>query len=108
MLNWNVGGVYLVAFAFQAVILVFAIYTLVFLKSVFVISQTRSYHHYSFQEKTMEESGAQCHNNIIHSIWALLIFAKIQNTFHIITGFLGPESLIFVKNAILSLWEQLI
>ena len=88
MLSWNVGGVYLVAFAFQAVILVFAIYTLVFLKSVFVISQTRSYYHFSFQEKTMEESGAKCQNNIIHSIWTLLIFVKIKKSFHIIMGFL--------------------
>ena len=33
-MGWNVGGVYLVACALQAVILVFASYTLIFLKLV--------------------------------------------------------------------------
>ena len=34
-MSWNVGAVYLVASAFQALIIVCAIYTLIFLKSVF-------------------------------------------------------------------------
>ena len=33
-MSWNVGAVYLVASAFQALIIVCAIYTLIFLKSV--------------------------------------------------------------------------
>ena len=36
MLGWNVGGVYLVACAFQALILLCAAYTLLFLKSAFI------------------------------------------------------------------------
>lgn len=37
-MSWNVGAVYLVAGIFQALILVCAIYTLVFLKSVSLTS----------------------------------------------------------------------
>ena len=52
MLSWNVGGVYLVAFAFQAVILVFAIYTLVFLKYL-SFPKPEAIIAILFQEKTM-------------------------------------------------------
>ena len=86
-LSWNVGAVYLVACAFQALILVCAIYTLIFLKSV--LSNKISCKNWEayyiwftfsdlpcFQEERVEEPRAKCCDNIILSLWPFLICCK--------------------------------
>ena len=98
MLGWNVGGVYLVACAFQAVILVCAAYTLFFLKLVLIsfcpialvhrslllrINQCSSSLIFQFiqlsspklQETGVETARAKCCDHLILSVQTLLKFS---------------------------------
>ena len=102
MLGWNVGGVYLVACAFQAVILVCAAYTLFFLKSVLIsfspkfsvhrslllrINQCSSSLIFQFiqlsshklQETGVEKPRAKCCDHLILSVQTLLKFSSIKH-----------------------------
>ena len=101
MLGWNVGGVYLVACAFQAVILVCAAYILFFLKSVLIsfspkfsvhrslllrINQCNSSLIFQFiqlssrklQETGVEKPRAKCCDHLILSVQTLLKFPLIK------------------------------
>ena len=94
-MDWNVGGVYLVACALQAVILVFASYTLIFLKLVkatvfrhFSFSQKKKHCneilliHFLLQEERMEKPGAKCCYHLIFTMQPLLIFfSRIYSAF---------------------------
>ena len=100
MLGWNVGGVYLVACAFQAVILVCAAYTLFFLKSVLIsfshkfsvqrslllrINQCMCSSSLIFkfsrilQETGVETPRAKCCDHLILSVQTLLKFSSIKH-----------------------------
>ena len=102
MLGWNVGGVYLVACAFQAVILVCAAYTLFFLKSVLIsfspkfsvhrslllrINQCSSSLIFQFiqlsshklQETGVEKPRVKCCDHLILSVQTLLKFSSIKH-----------------------------
>ena len=102
MLGWNVGGVYLVACAFQAVILVCAAYTLFFLKSVLIsfspkfsvhrslllrINQCSSSLIFQFiqlsshklQETGVEKPRVKCCDHLILSVQTLLNFSSIKH-----------------------------
>ena len=102
MLGWNVGGVYLVACAFQAVILVCAAYTLFFLKLVLIsfcpialvhrslllrINQCSSSLIFQFiqlsspklQETGVETARAKCCDHLILSVQTLLKFSSIKH-----------------------------
>ena len=102
MLGWNVGGVYLVACAFQAVILVCAAYTLLFLKLVLIsfcpialvhrsllllinkfssslIFQIIQLSSRKLQETGVEKPRAKCCDHLILSVQTLLKFSSIKH-----------------------------
>ena len=102
MLGWNVGGVYLVACAFQAVILVCAAYTLFFLKLVLIsfcpialvhrsllllinkfssslIFQIIQLSSRKLQETGVEKPRAKCCDHLILSVQTLVKFSSIKH-----------------------------